>query len=368
MMDPMSDDPSGLYARLKVHPAAAPEAITAAFRRMARVLHPDVAQTGNAEAFMRVKEAYDVLGDTRRRAAYDRAARDAAAEEPAAPPPVAEPAPRGPRLSDLPIALWAGLGGVAFIASVMALVQLSRAPAPPAPPVARPYAPSVPEPAPAPAPKASAVPATGATTHYVVPAGGAAILWRHGASRDAYVPMGELPPFSAVQALGVVAPHGLMEIRLADGGSGFVDAARLTPGDGATAHRAYCAYNAGPMPENGEVLAHRGSGPAHLQISNRAGEPAVVKLRDASGHSAATVFVAPGSTMIVANLPDGPYQPEFAIGELWSRACQDFAAGMRAERFDGYRSASGLSPLVIPPDLSAGPAAVDIPDAAFERE
>ena len=369
MMEPMSDDPSGLYARLKVPPTAPQEAITAAFRRMARVLHPDVATTGDAEAFMRVKEAYDVLGDSHRRAAYDRAAREAAAGEAVAPPrAAAPPATRGPRLSDLPVALWAGLGGVAFIASVMALVQFNRAPAPPPPQVARPYAPSVPEPTPSPAPLAAAVPATGAATHYVVPAGGAAILWRRGMSRDSYVPMGELPAFSAVQALGIVAPHGLVEIRLADGGSGFVDAARLTPGDGTTAHRAYCAYNAGPMPENGEVLARRGSGPAHMQISNRAGEPAVVKLRDASGRSAATVFVAPGGSMIVANLPDGPYQPEFAIGELWSRACQDFAAGMRAQRFDGYRSASGLSPLVIPPDLSAGPAPVDIPDAAFERE
>ena len=48
--------------------------ITAAFRRKARVLHPDVPGTGNAEAFMSVKEAYDVLGDAGRRAAYDRSA------------------------------------------------------------------------------------------------------------------------------------------------------------------------------------------------------------------------------------------------------------------------------------------------------
>jgi hypothetical protein len=351
-----------------VDPAAPPEAIVAAFRGMARVLHPDVVGTGNAEAFMRVKAAYDVLGDADRRAAYDRAARAAAIAEPVAPPP-AEPVTRGPRLSDLPIALWAGLGSVAFIATVMALVQFTRAPPPPLPPVARPYAPSVPEPeVPARAPPAAAVPATGAATHYVVPAGGAAVLWQRGRSRDSYIPMGELPAFSPVQAVGLVALHGLVEIRLTDGSSGFVDAVRLTPGDAATAHRAYCAYNAGPMPENGEVLAHRGSGPAHVQISNRAGAPAVVKLRDASGKSAATVFVAPDSTMIVANLPDGPYQPEFAIGELWSRACQGFAAGMRAQRFDGYRSASGLSPLVIPPDLSVDPPPVDIPDAAFESE
>ena len=46
----MKDDPVGYYATLDVHPAATPEAITAAFRRKARMLHPDVAGTGDAAA------------------------------------------------------------------------------------------------------------------------------------------------------------------------------------------------------------------------------------------------------------------------------------------------------------------------------
>ena len=49
-------------------------------------------------------------------------------------------------------------------------------------------------------------------------------------------------------------------------------------------------------------------------------------------------------------------------------ACNGFSPGMRAQRFAGYASVSGLSPLVIPPDLSVAPAPEDIPDAAFERE
>ena len=40
---------------LEVDPAAAPEAITAAYRRKARVLHPDVPGTGDAAAFIRLK-------------------------------------------------------------------------------------------------------------------------------------------------------------------------------------------------------------------------------------------------------------------------------------------------------------------------
>jgi hypothetical protein len=369
MVRRMSDDPAGLYARLGVDPAAAPAAITAAFRLKARVLHPDVVGTGDITAFIRMKEAYDVLGDPSRRAAYDRAARAATIGEPSAPG-FAEPVIRGPRLSDLPIALWAGLGGVACLAAVMAVLQFNRPAPPPSPPVARPFAPSVAPiaPSPVPASLASSTPAGGLSTHYVVPGSGDAVLWRRDVARDVYLPVGHLAMFRPVRALRLVPEHGLVEIRLADGGSGFVDAARLAPGDGAAAHRAFCAYNAGPSPQNGEVLYRHGGGSAQIQIANRSEEPAVVKLRDAAGRTAATVFMAPGDSAVVENLADGSYRPEFALGELWSRACNDFAAGMRAQRFSGYAALSALSPLVIPPDLSAGTLPVDIPDAAFERD
>jgi hypothetical protein len=358
----MTNDPSGLYARLGIDPAATPEAIAAAFRRKARVLHPDVPGTGNAEAFIQAKQAYDVLSDAGRRAAYDRAAAVAPAGAAAA-----EPASRGPRLSDLPIAVWAGLGGLFCVAAVMALAQFSRPQPPPPGPVNQPAIPSASGVTPPPAPRMVAT-ASGPTTHYVLPAGDDTVLWRHETAHDAYLPAGHVAAFSPVQMLSLVPQHGLAEIGLADGSTGFVTAARLTPGDRAAARRAECAYNAGPPPRNGEVLGRHGGGNARLEISNRAGQPAVVRLRDASGQAAATVFVAPHESASVANLPDTVYRPDFAIGELWSRACNGFVAGMRAQRFAGYASPSGLSPLVIPPDLSVAPAPMDIPDAAFEGE
>ena len=358
----MNKDPSGLYGRLGVDPSVPPEAIATAFRRKARVLHPDVPGTGNAEAFIQVKQAYDVLSDAGRRAAYDRAAappRDGSA--------AVQPTPRGPRLSDLPIALWAGLGALVCVAAVMAVVQFSRPRAPPPGPVIRPVLPSAPTITPPPAPQMVAT-ASGPATHYVLPAGDDAVLWQHDTARGAYLPAGHVAAFNPVQVRGLVPQHGLAEIALADGSSGFVDAARLTPGDRAAARRAECAYNAGPSPRNGEVLGRHGLGAARLEISNRAGRPAVVKLRDASGQAAATVFVAPHDSAIVANLPDTVYRPDFAIGELWSRTCNGFVAGMRAQRFAGYASPAGLSPLVIPPDLSVAPAPMDIPDAVFEQD
>src|SRR5206468_7363635 len=135
--------------------------------------------------------------------------------------------------------------------------------APPA--VARPFAPSVPSvQTPRGSPVQVAVPSAGMSTHYILPARGQAMLWFRDAVRDTYLPGGQLAAFTSVQALRLVPQHGLVEIRLADGGSGFVDAARLGPGDRSAARRAYCIYDAGVSPENGEVLDRHGSGDSHL--------------------------------------------------------------------------------------------------------
>ena len=364
----MTRDPAGYYATLEVDPAAAPEAIIAAYRRKARVLHPDVPGTGDAAAFIRLKQAYDALSHPHHRATYDRGAGTATPASPFAPP-GEEPVWRGRRLSDLPIVLWAGLGGLFCVAAVMAMVQFNRSrPAPqPQLPVNRSIAAAAPTVEVRPPPKVMAI-GSGATTHYVRAAGDDAVLWVHDIVRDAYMPAGHVAAFSPVQALRLVSQHGLVEIRLADGGGGFIDAARLAPGDRETARRAYCAYNAGPSPRNGEILGRDGGGAARIEISNRGPQPVLVKLRDASGHTAATVFVTPGNSAVVENLPDTVYRPEFATGELWSRACNGFAAGTRAQRYTYFASPSGLSPLVIPPNLSVAPASEDISDTEFERE
>ena len=359
----MTNDPAGFYARLGVDPSAPAEAITAAFRRKARVLHPDVPETGNADAFVWVKEAYDVLSNPLRRAAYDRSAQPAASPVSVAPV-VDQPAIQWPRFSDLPLGLWFGIGGLFFFAAAMAVLQFSRL-GPQAPPAdVRPFAPSVPPIAVAPA----NIPSNGPASHYVLPGGGAALLWRRDDARNAFVPAGRVADFTSVQAVGVIARSGLVAVRLADGGIGFVDADRLAPGDRVTAHRSYCAYNAGATPGNGEVLSRRGDGDARLAIENRGSEPAVVKLRDAAGRSIISVYVTAGASTVVTSLPDQVYRPDFALGELWSRACESFAAGMRAQRFAAYGSLAGLSPLVIPPSLSVAPGPVDIPDQAFEQD
>ena len=60
------------YEVLQVHPNAGPEVIRAAYRQLARMYHPDADNSAAANARMvEINLAYEVLGDPRKRAAYD---------------------------------------------------------------------------------------------------------------------------------------------------------------------------------------------------------------------------------------------------------------------------------------------------------
>ncbi len=364
-----------------VTPAATAEAITAAFRRRARVLHPDVPVTGDAQAFVAARRSYDLLVNPQRRAAYDRSGQrpdgheaiedDAIGEIPPVPPYVMPAAPvRHPRLSDLPMPLWIGAGLLICLAAAEAAVHLYNADAPVPPTViagpAR-IAARLPEPQPGPSPVATRAPAQIAAdpNAYIMPAGGPAIMWRHDPVSDRFEPIGKMVPFTPVRTLHPFRQTGLIEVRTTDGWPALIEAARLTPGDPAAARHAYCVYNAGPPPENGEVLDRRGQGSGTLTVTNRSSEPAVLKLRDEAGLVAASVFLSPGGHAVVANLPIGRYRPDFAVGEMWSRACNTFAAGMRAQRIVTAIPLSGLGAMAIPPDPSDGLPVQDIQDQAF---
>ncbi|HXG26936.1 MAG TPA: J domain-containing protein [Candidatus Binatia bacterium] len=58
-----------LYRILQVDPGASPLVIQAAYRVLARIFHPDV--EGDDAQMKRINHAWAVLGDPRRRAAYD---------------------------------------------------------------------------------------------------------------------------------------------------------------------------------------------------------------------------------------------------------------------------------------------------------
>ncbi|HET6306120.1 MAG TPA: J domain-containing protein [Rhodopila sp.] len=389
-------DPEGLYARLGVNAGATQADIVAAFRGKARLLHPDVPKTGDAGAFVRMKQAYDVLSNRALRSAYDSKAREAAerpqgvADRPprtsppplqphtASPPPPPRPAAtdwnasspvRAPRLFDASLMVWIGLAVFLCVCLYQATVHLLAPPPmvhdkiPPNAATVAPLSPSAHEallygPPP--------VRLAGNPNFYVVPVSTPAMLWRLDSEHSTLVPMGQLPPFSSVQAIRLIRRSGMLEVLINDHANGFVSADHVTPGNVAAARRAYCGYNAGPPPYDGEVLERRGNGNDTLEMENRAVQPVVVKLRDSMGAVALAVFLGPGSHAALSGLPSGTYRPEFAIGELWSRACSSFAGGMRARRMQASLTLPGAPPLVVAAEDNE-PATTDIPDQVFER-
>ena len=100
-------EPFDPYKTLQVDPEADPEVIQAAYRRLAQKFHPDLATGPDAEARMiALNRAWEILGDSDRRAAHDlaRRARKGPPERPdrAAPDRTEGPTPdsgggRGPR-------------------------------------------------------------------------------------------------------------------------------------------------------------------------------------------------------------------------------------------------------------------------------
>jgi curved DNA-binding protein CbpA len=59
------------YETLQISPNARPETIQRVYRLLAQMYHPDNSETGDLETFNDVLDAYKVLSDPERRAAYD---------------------------------------------------------------------------------------------------------------------------------------------------------------------------------------------------------------------------------------------------------------------------------------------------------
>lgn len=59
------------YALLEVYPTATPTDIKQAYRRLVRLHHPDLNQQQQDSKIKRLNEAYEVLSDPQKRAAYN---------------------------------------------------------------------------------------------------------------------------------------------------------------------------------------------------------------------------------------------------------------------------------------------------------
>ena len=60
-----------LYEVLGIQKGASKDEIKSAYRKLAKKYHPDNHETGDADKFKEVQEAYDILYDDQKRSAYD---------------------------------------------------------------------------------------------------------------------------------------------------------------------------------------------------------------------------------------------------------------------------------------------------------
>ena len=98
------------YKILGVARTATADEVKKSYRRLARKFHPDVSKEKDAEArFKEVQEAYEVLKDPEKRAAYDQLGSNWKSGEQFRPPPPGRPAPpRGPPRNSKPSAQFGG--------------------------------------------------------------------------------------------------------------------------------------------------------------------------------------------------------------------------------------------------------------------
>src|SRR5258708_1734609 len=65
------DDTSDYYDVLQISATADPEMVHRVYRLLAQRFHPDNRETGDADHFLLIQEAYKILSDPERRAHYD---------------------------------------------------------------------------------------------------------------------------------------------------------------------------------------------------------------------------------------------------------------------------------------------------------
>jgi hypothetical protein len=140
-------------------------------------------------------------------------------------------------------------------------------------------------------------------------------------------------PFENFHVVADLGTEGYERVVTSRGTVGFILKSSIIYGDGMADLRGRC-FPFGPAPlTNGTVLRQSRVGPHTLKTTNGLSSDAVVKLREMTGSTVLSFYVAAGREVTISRVPEGTFIIEFATGRDFSPVCGYFLSNMSSRRF-----------------------------------
>lgn len=363
------------YDNLKVARNAPDFVIRAAYKALSQQYHPDKhgGSAAAANAMRLINEAYAELSDPARRAAHDAwiaqqeakervqnqpnvrsQGADPSGSKPQAAPPRKEPSPQPPPQAKMRSGWssgWSFGGGFLVLLVVLALIESKGSNTQPTYNSPRPAEASHPSPSSArygsnsaaavpPFVNRSSVPGEAARQPTFMPTPAPAPV-------TSQLPRGRVNTVELNVRAGPSANHDVLaRLRFLDtvsiegppssgwipvshrAGFGYVNAAYIQAGSDADTLRQLCQDDGAPVSSGTVLKRPNGNGDHELRIVANGDRDALVKLKDAQGHTAFSGYVRRGQTYTFQGIPSGVYTAWFATGAAFSLKCGRFLHDM----------------------------------------
>jgi hypothetical protein len=140
-------------------------------------------------------------------------------------------------------------------------------------------------------------------------------------------------PFENFYVVADRGVEGYERVVTMRGTVGFMPKSSVIRGDGIADLRGRC-FPFGPVSlTNGTVFRKIRVGPHTLKTTNGLSSDAVVKVREITGSTVLSFYVAAGNEVTVDRVPEGTFIIEFATGRDFSPVCGYFLSNMSSRRF-----------------------------------
>jgi hypothetical protein len=185
-------------------------------------------------------------------------------------------------------------------------------------------------------------------------------------------------PFENFRVVADRGTEGYERMVTSRGTVGFIPKSSIIYGDGMADLRGRC-FPFGPVfLPNGMVLREIRVGPHTLKTTNGLSSDAVVKVREMSGSTVLSFYVAAGGEVAINRVPEGTFIIEFATGHDFSPVCGYFLSNMSSRRFvnaetfktqsQGNHRYTSVLEITLNPVVGGTAHTVSTDDSTFDRD